>query len=305
MAKSALVTGAHGFIGRHVARALSKKGFRVTGLGHGKWLPEEWDSWGISAWEESDVTLGALLTQASVPNVIVHCAGSGSVGHSVTRPYDDFLRTVGTTAALLEFMRLYAPESALVYPSSAAVYGHADRMPIAETDPLRPASPYGAHKQAAEQLCAAHASNYGINVAIIRLFSVYGSGLRKQLLWDACSRISKGGAEFSGTGEEQRDWLHIDDAVSLLMLALDHANSDCMVLNGGSGQAATVAQVLGEISNALNRNIPVRFNGQVRQMDPVAYVADTSRARALGWNPAMQWRDGVREYARWFASGAN
>ena len=114
MAKSALVTGAYGFIGRHVARELSSKGFRVSGLGHGKWRAEQWRSWGLADWTESDVTLGALLTQASVPDVIVHCAGSGSVGHSVTRPYDDFLRTVATTSAVLEFMRLYAPESALV-----------------------------------------------------------------------------------------------------------------------------------------------------------------------------------------------
>ena len=127
MARNALVTGAHGFIGRHVALALSRQGFRVTGLGHGKWRPEEWERWGISAWEESDVTLGALLTQASVPDAVVHCAGGGSVGYSVTRPYDDYLRTVASTAALLEFMRLYAPKAALVYPSSAAVYGHAAR----------------------------------------------------------------------------------------------------------------------------------------------------------------------------------
>jgi UDP-glucose 4-epimerase len=305
VAKTALVTGAHGFIGRQVARALSKEGYLVTGLGHGKWRNEQWTDWGIETWTESDVTLGALLTQASVPDVIVHCAGSGSVGHSVIRPYDDYLRTVATTAAVLEFMRLYAHEARLVYPSSAAVYGHAGKLPIAETDPLQPASPYGTHKQVCEQMCASHASFYGLKIAIVRLFSVYGCGLRKQLLWDACSRISNGGAEFSGTGNEMRDWLHVDDAVKLLLLGLERANTDCMVLNGGSGKAATVAQVLGELSTALKMNIPVTFNGQTRQMDPVAYVADISRAQSLGWDPAVQWRDGVREYAGWFAAGAS
>ena len=115
MARTILVTGAHGFIGRHVARTLSEQGCRVIGIGHGRWGPDEWSRWGISEWNEADVTPGALLAQANVPDAVIHCAGGGSVGHSVTRPYDDYLRTVATTAALLEFMRLYAPKAALEY----------------------------------------------------------------------------------------------------------------------------------------------------------------------------------------------
>lgn len=300
-----LVTGAHGFIGRHVARDLAKNGLRVIGIGHGDWTQDQWREWGIADWYSADVTMETLMAHAGIPTGVVHCAGGGSVGYSVTHPHEDYLRTVSTTASLLEFLRLHAPNATVVYPSSVAVYGNVLRLPITETDPVAPVSPYGAHKQMAEQLCASYARSFGLRIAIVRLFSVYGNGLRKQLLWDACSRISNGDLAFSGTGGEQRDWLHVDDAARLLALALNHASTDCPVVNGGTGSGVTVAQVLREIVTAFGCSGTARFSGQARAADPLAYVADISRACALGWNPEKHWQQGVREYVDWFRAGAH
>lgn len=300
MDKPVLVTGAYGFIGRHVARALAAEGQTVIGLGHGAWSREQWRSWGISEWHAADMTLNNLITHAGLPGAVVHCAGGGSVGFSVTHPHQDFQRTVATTAALLEFVRLYAPDAAVVYPSSAAVYGNAQRLPIPETEPLRPVSPYGVHKQMAEQLCTLYTRHFGIKVAIVRLFSVYGNGLRKQLLWDACSKLRRGDAEFLGTGAEQRDWLHVEDGAALLTLARGHASTDCPVLNGGTGTGVSVSQIIREILNALGTGTAAKFTGQVREVDPPSYVADVGRATGWGWKPRKPWREGVREYVDWF-----
>jgi UDP-glucose 4-epimerase len=300
-----LVTGAHGFIGRNVARDLAKKGLRVIAIGHGSWQHRQWREWGIADWYPADVNMETLVSYAGVPQAVIHCAGSGSVGFSVTHPHEDYRRTVDTTASLLEFLRLHAPNVKLVYPSSVAVYGNVQSLPITETDPIVPVSPYGVHKQMAEQLCASYARSFGLKVAIVRLFSVYGNGLRKQLLWDACSKISDGDAVFSGTGGEQRDWLHVEDAARLLAVALDHATSDCPVVNGGTGSGVTVAQVLREIVSAFGSGVQLGFSGQARSADPLAYVADISRARMLGWLPEKQWQQGVREYVDWFRAGAH
>ena len=107
-------------------------------------------------------------------------------------------------AAVLEFSRLHAPDARIVLPSSAAVYGAVERTPIEEIDVLRPVTPYGAHKKIAEDLCASFGRYCGVKSAVVRLFSVYGPELRKQLLWDASWRVSRNENGFFGTGRELR-----------------------------------------------------------------------------------------------------
>ena len=305
MSRTVLVTGAYGFIGRHVARVLAGQGLTVVGLGHGVWSRDQWRKWGIAEWHATDVTLDNLVTHAGLPDAVIHCAGSATVGFSATHPHQDYQRTVSTTAAVLEFARLYAKDAAVVLPSSAAVYGYVQRLPIAETETPSPASPYGVHKHMAEQLCVTYARHFGIKSATVRLFSVYGNGLRKQLLWDACSKLRRGNAEFFGTGAELRDWLHVDDAAGLLALACSRASTACPVVNGGTGIGVSVADIVGEIRASIHGGALATFDGKVRDVDPPTYVADVTRAAAWGWKARKPWQEGVREYADWFASGDN
>lgn len=301
MGRAALVTGAYGFLGRHVARHLAGEGFRVVGIGHGSWALDESRQWGISEWHTSDVTLDALITYGGSPDAIVHCAGSGSVGFSVTHPYQDFQRTVETTTSVLEYARLYAPESCLVYPSSAAVYGVAEKLPIREGDRLHPLSPYGVHKRMAEELFESYAASYRIRAAIVRFFSLYGEGLRKQLLWDACRKAERGETAFFGTGEELRDWLHIDDAARLVGILIQQTSPSCPIFNGGSGRGLTVREVLADVLAAFGRSGPIIFSGKARPGDPPGYHADISKATETGWRPGVDWSTGISRYAKWFS----
>jgi UDP-glucose 4-epimerase len=223
----------------------------------------------------------------------------------MTHPLQDYQRTVQTTLEVLEFIRLYSPKSRLVYPSSVAVYGMAEKLPISETAPLNPVSPYGFHKKIAEDLCCSYARNFGSAAAIVRLFSVYGRHLRKQLLWDACTKIGRNDYSFFGSGLEKRDWLHIDDAADLLVLAGSHASSQPAIVNGASGVGVTVHEVLSEVFSGFELREGPRFSAQLRPGDPPEYVADIERARAWGWAPRIFWKDGIRDYVRWFREGAD
>ena len=116
-------------------------------------------------------------------------------------------------------MRLYAKDSQLVIPSSAAVYGQKNEKSISVHDVLNPVSPYGNHKRICETLSKFYSNYYKLRISIIRLFSLYGPGLKKQLLWDACNKIYSGDQIYSGTGLEKRDWIYIEDAINLILLA--------------------------------------------------------------------------------------
>lgn len=302
--RTILVIGANGFIGRHVSRAAALQGDRVIGIGLGYWAEETWRSWGLSDWHDLDATCANLVACAQAPDMIVHCAGSASVGLSIENPAQDFRSTVGTTVEVLEFLRTRAPKAALVYPSSGAVYGRATTLPIKEDSALAPISPYGVHKKIAEDLCRSYGQSFGVPVAIVRIFSAYGAELRKQLLWDACRKADLGDYRFGGTGRETRDWVNVEDVARLLLLAGDHADTSAATVNCATGRDVAVENILAVLFDALGVAGPPEFTGAARLGDPERVAGDPSRAMSWGWAPERPWQDGVRAYARWFRENA-
>lgn len=299
--KTALVTGGYGFLGRAVARKLKRQGYRVIGIGHGPWASTEALMHGFDAWLTAGVSLSSLMTLNERFDLVVHCAGSGSVSYSQTNPLQDFYRTVQSTADLLEYLRLSGSRAVLVYPSSAGVYGAKDDRPINESDAPNPISPYGYHKKIAEDLLASYSHNYGARVVIIRFFSIYGPGLTKQLLWDASVKLSTAGGEaiFWGTGGETRDWIHLDDATELIArLADGHALFS--VVNGATGERVTVEEVLIKLKDALGVEATITFNGVTRPGDPRFYLADVTKLQQLGLAPTVTLANGLKGYAEWF-----
>lgn len=305
----ALVTGARGFLGRNIARRLHKEGYIVLAIGNGAWQGvDDATAHGIAKWHEGSVTLNALrsLTEGLPIALIVHCAGGGSVGASYANPMADFERTVSSTSNVLEFARLHAPGARVIYPSSAAIYGAQPDAPIAEGTASKPVSPYGVHKHMAEELCLSYARTFGTSVAILRFFSLYGPGLTKQLLWDACAKLSPPNARvtFSGTGFETRDWLHIDDACELV-LAAARDNTPSLIINGGSGTRTEVLEALQLVSCSLDAILggqrEFSFDSVTKPGDPAHYWADMSTAKELlKWNPRMSLKNGIQQYVEWF-----
>lgn len=299
----ALITGAHGFIGRHAARQLKSEGWAVVGVGHGSWPDSEARSWGVDRWHDATVSVEVLSALGIVPDMVLHCAGTSTVSAALENPGREFERTVGSTEAVLEAIRRFWPRTLLVYPSSGAVYGEAASLPIAETARVAPISPYGTFKDQAEQLCRLYGHRFGIRSVVLRIFSVYGARLRKQLLWDACRKFEGGAPTFEGTGGEVRDWVHVDDVarfMSPLARAPLPAAEPVRVINVGTGTGTTVAEIVNLVSHAFGAEVEPKFTGQRRGGDPAAFVADITRARALGWEPAVSVEAGAADYVRWF-----
>lgn len=299
----ALVTGCRGFIGRHLARHLAGSGHTVVGIGHGAWTPAEHGAWGVSEWSNADITRTNLDTVAATHgrfDVVYHLAGGSSVAPSIAMPAEDFRRSVGSTLEVLEWCRSQPVPTSMVLASSAAVYGDAYGHPVRAQEAAHPKSPYGHHKWMSEQLARSYSSNFAVPAAVVRLFSVYGPELRKQLLWDACQRLesSPSPLTLAGTGKEQRDWLHVTDAARILQHAASLASAECPVLHGATGVAVSVSEVGDALSAAFGRPDRAVFSGQVRAGDPTCLVSHPADVPQLG--PLTPWTQGLADYVAWF-----
>ncbi|UJB67901.1 NAD(P)-dependent oxidoreductase [Acaryochloris sp. 'Moss Beach'] len=299
------VTGAKGFIGQNLIRYLVHHDQTVSGLGHGALPPETAKIEGISHWINGDIdayNLQQLLKQAGKPDCIYHLAGGSSVGMSLQVPAEDFRRSVIATSNLLEWARIQIPNVRIVITSSAAVYGNNDQEKIPEFGCYTPFSPYGFHKRATELLCESYAQAFSLKIAIVRLFSVYGPGLRKQLLWELCCRLqlSPEVLQLHGTGDELRDWLYIDDAAKILVQAGQLSSASPFIVNGATGKGICVRDVAKLLCKIWGSRSEITFSGKQHAGNPFSLVADTRYAQEMGIEAQCELSDGLEKYVDWF-----
>jgi UDP-glucose 4-epimerase len=305
------ITGAHGFIGRSLSRHLADLGHEVYGIGHGHWTLQQAQAAGLCLWLNSEISaasLGQFSMTVPRPETIYHLAGGSSVGAALQNPYDDFHRTVVTTQELLEWIRQSSPASGLVAISSAAVYGSRHTGPISEAAIPDPFSTYGFHKLMMETLCRNYSQNFGLHIVTARLFSVYGPGLQKQLLWDLCTKLMRDPVvQLGGTGSEARDWIHIHDARRALAVLRDNVSVDMPIFNlatGFSSSVCSIADVVVQhwpvIGAEDQSRTKVQFSGVCRPGDPEHLVADVSKLSSLGFSCSIPLAQGLGEYVAWF-----
>jgi len=279
---SVLVTGHEGFLGRHVLAAFAAARKSVVGAGR----PEL---------ELASAEFAALVRETR-PELVVHCAGPASVLASVEDPDGDRSATLDAIEAVLDAIG----RARFVLVSSAAVYGQPEQLPVGEDAPLAPVSPYGRHRVEAEQL----SRDRGVPLAIARVFSAYGEGLRRQVLWDVSRRALAGGpVELSGTGAETRDFVHARDVARALAAIAERAAFEGEAYNVATGVETSIARLAELVTGALG-GAEIRFSGARRPGDPERWRADIGRVRELGFEPSVAIEDGAPAYARWARNAA-
>ena len=280
-----LITGSRGFVGGSVGRAAAAAGHDVLGIARSSQPEADWPG----QYVQSDVLNGSLVDvlQDFAPDAVLHGAGTASVSGSLHAPLEDFQAAVLTWANLLENVRKSGVRPVILFPSSAAVYGNPSVLPVAEDAPICPVSPYGFHKAACELVAREYAECFGLNIAVCRLFSLFGPRQRRLLVCEIYHQLAGPGPEvwLQGTGGESRDYLPAEELAEILLglaahPALAEVPGTLSVLNIGRGQETTVADLARQMS-ALHGGKPVRYRGENRPGNPVRWAADVARLNAL------------------------
>lgn len=293
-----LITGIGGFLGRHIARHFAANGWEVAGID----ALADPQLGGNIRYTQLALPSPALpdFLVSTQPDVCIHCAGSASVPLSMTDPANDFRANVGLTFEMLDALRQHAPKSRFLLLSSAAVYGNPKTLPIDEKQHLAPMSPYGFHKRQCELLCQEFSRIYGLPTVSARIFSAYGPGLRKQVVWDICERLlTKGALSLKGTGRESRDFIHPTDIAAALALLAEKAPAEGEIYNVASGRETTIADLATLLASTLEVDVTAQFDGEVRAGDPLNWRADIGKIAALGYTPSVALEEGSRQVAGW------
>jgi UDP-glucose 4-epimerase len=303
-----LITGGCGYVGSHVNKLLSEKGYQtvvVDNLVHGH---KEFAKWG--KFVEMDLCDRAGLDKLFAEqkfDAVLHFAGYIAVGESVKDPASYYRNNVIASLNLLEAMRL-GKVGAIIFSSTAAVYGEPVQIPLTEDHPLNPINPYGRNKLFIEQALADFSEAYGLRWTALRYFNAAGacpdSGIGEwhqpethliPLVLDAAlglrpSVLVYGFDYDTPDGTCIRDYIHVDDLAQAHLLALEYldrgGDSDCF--NLGNGKGFSVSEVIETAREVTGREIKVEMVGR-REGDPPRLIASSEKAkRVLKWGPKYQ-----------------
>jgi UDP-glucose 4-epimerase len=312
-----LVTGGAGYVGSHVVRHLLDAGREVVVIddlsyGHRAAVGE-------ASFVEGDCGDPAVLDGifgGGGFDAVVHLAGCSLVGESMTDPALYYRNNVVKTLSLLEAMRR-RDVKAIVYSSSAAVYGEPQEVPIREEHPCRPTNPYGETKLAVERILGWYQRAYSIGYAALRYFNAAGAHDSAEIGEDHGAREThliprlilaavRGGPPTPILGEDYptsdgtcvRDYVHVMDlaeAHSLALSALHRGTLQAGSFNLGNGEGFSVREVVDMVGKVAGSPPPTE-RAPRRQGDPAILVASAERAvRRLAWKPG---RSSLEEIVR-------
>ncbi len=301
-----LITGGAGYIGSHVLHRLRDEGHEAVAYDN-LYSGHRWAA-GDAELVVGDVADRALLDGLLAErrfDAIVHCAGHIWVGESVRDP-GKYYRNNAANAFVLFDAAARAGVPALVFSSTAAVYGQPEAELIDESTPLRPINPYGASKMMAERALVDTAQAHGLRYGILRYFNVAGADPRlrvgeatpdnSHLVKAACETLiglrpamRVNGIDYpTPDGTCVRDYVHVDDLARAHVLALEHLlepTGGSFIANCGYGHGYSVREVLDAVAAAAGRPVEATV-GPRREGDPARLVAAAERIRALlGWAP--------------------
>lgn len=234
-------------------------------------------------------------------DIVAHLAARAGVRPSIQYPLLYAEVNIRGTLSLLEACRKNNV-GRLVFASSSSVYGNNPKIPFAESDPVdNPISPYAATKKAGELICHTYHHLYGINIACLRYFTVYGPRQRPEMAIHQFTRLIHQGKKVAlfGDGSSRRDYTYIDDAVAGTMGALIQAQG-YEIYNIGESQTISLLELIQTIEQRVGKKALIEYL-PVQPGDVERTYADIRKARErLGYRPQTKIQEGLGRFVRWY-----
>lgn len=309
-----IVTGGSGFIGTHLCRALAqengKKGKSEASILNIDIQPPIEKKESIAEHLNLDIrNFPALLSafQESKPDWVFHLAAQTSVPQSIADPLLDYSTNALGTANVLEACRKTDAQG-IVYASSAAIYGEPAHVPVDETHPTRPSSPYGHSKLAGDRLCEEYAHTYGLRTVRLRFFNVYGpTSARFSPYAGVMRHFSKMLADgqpisIEGDGSQTRDFIHVSDIVSAMMRVRTQKKAWGNAYNLGTGREVSILQLAEMMSSVFASNISASAPKKSKPIFKPARKGDIARSVASieaakkdwAFSPSVKLEEGLK-----------
>ncbi len=313
MSLHVLVTGGAGFIGSHLARRLLGRGDRVTILDdfNDFYSPQRKRANLAPLLErpelrlvEGDIRDAALLDDllgSGRFDALVHLAARAGVRPSLKDPilYEE-TNCIGTLR-LLEAARHHGPKT-FIFGSSSSVYGINRKVPFSEDDEInQPISPYATTKRAGELMCFNYHHLFGLKVACLRFFTVYGPAQRPEMAIHKFTDLLAKGKPLPlfGDGNSRRDYTHISDIIDGVVAALDLA-PPFEIINLGGAETTALSDLVRWIGEELEVEARIQYLPEQPGDVPITFADVAKAGRLLGYSPKVSIREGLRDFVDWY-----
>ena len=320
MHSTIVITGAAGFIGSHLAIALLRRGHRIVGIDNFdpfysralklsnvdriRHSSAHSDRFELIEADIRDAKRMAAVFNQNQPVGVFHLAALAGVRPSIAEPARYVSVNLDGTTSVLEACRASGCQN-IVFASSSSVYGNNRKVPFAEDDPVdEPISPYAATKRAGELICHTYTHLFGLRIAALRFFTVFGPAQRPDLAICKFMNMIAAGEEVPmfGDGSTSRDYTYIDDIISGVLAAADRVaalsttgQGYFRIYNLGGSHPITLAELIEAIAKVVDR--PARIRREPMQPGDVertwADVARLNHELSLEFNSCLS--DGLRQ----------
>jgi nucleoside-diphosphate-sugar epimerase len=276
------VTGKNGFIGLNLTNSVQRKGMKVV----------------CSQTNENKHKIDILKKDHLFDikeniDVIVHLAAKTSITNSINDPYDTYYTNILGTLNVLEFAK--ARNIKKIINLSTYVYGKPLYLPIDENHPLNPHTPYNKSKIVSENLCKYYSQDYGISIVTLRPFYIYGPFSNPfSFIPSILKQIKNNGKVFLSNQNTKRDFLFIDDFISLVLKIIDSFPKGYNIYNVGYGKSNSLEEIIRIIEKILTKEICIIYDKSIRPNDIDNMFANITKVtKSFSWKPQIDIEEGI------------